>query len=144
MKLKYLKKNYFKVDKMTENIHCLILKYTATLDEEIVAKRCFVLNKYYSEKFKSKPINEIELQDETPDITNTGDPEWVIGKLELIENISEKFYNDIKRFALSDDEAEIINLIDKDDNQSVKLCRIDMMRENFRRKKEKMRSENNK
>lgn len=128
---------------MTENIECLILKYTATKskrhkwdDEEIIARRCFVLNKYYSEKFRLNPINEIELQSEIPDITNTGDPEWVIGKLEFIENISEKLYDDIKRLNLSDDEEEITKLIDKV-NESVTLCRIDMMREKFKREKEK-------
>ena len=128
---------------MTENIECLILKYTATKskrhkwdDEEIVARRCFVLNKYYSEKFRLNPINEIELQSEISDITNIGDPEWVIGKLEFIENISEKLYDDIKRLNLSDDEEEITKLIDKV-NESVTLCRIDMMREKFKREKEK-------
>ena len=128
---------------MTENIECLILKYTATKSkrhkwdyEEIIARRCFVLNKYYSEKFRLNPINEIELQSEIPDITNTGDSEWVIGKLEFIENISEKLYDDIKRLNLSDDEEEITKLIDKV-NESVTLCRIDMMREKFKREKEK-------
>jgi len=128
---------------MTENIECLILKYTATKskrhkwdDEEIIARRCFVLNKYYSEKFRLNPINEIELQSEISDITNIGDPEWVIGKLEFIENISEKLYDDIKRLNLSDDEEEITKLIDKV-NESVTLCRIDMMREKFKREKEK-------
>lgn len=122
---------------------CLILKYTATGNKwdnkEIIARRCFVLNKYYSEKFRLNPINEIELQSKTPDITNTGDPEWVIGKLEFIENISEQLYDDIKRFNLSDNETEITKLIDKNDNQNVTLCRIDMMREQFRKEKEKIR-----
>ena len=84
---------------MTENIECLILKYTATKskrhkwdDEEIIARRCFVLNKYYSEKFRLNPINEIELQSEISDITNIGDPEWVIGKLEFIENSVELIF----------------------------------------------------
>jgi hypothetical protein len=105
---------------MTENIECLILKYTATKikrhkwdDEEILARRCFVLNKYYSEKFRLNPINEIELLSEIPDITNTGDPEWVIAKLEFIGNISDKLYDDIKRLDLSDDEEEITKLINK-------------------------------
>jgi len=96
-----------------------------------------VLNKYYSEKFRLNPINEIELQSEISDITNIGDPEWVIGKLEFIENISEKLYDDIKRLNLSDDEEEITKLIDKV-NESVTLCRIDMMREKFKREKEKI------
>jgi hypothetical protein len=129
---------------MTENTECLILKYTATKSkrhkwdyEEIIASRCFVLNKYYSEKFRLNPINEIELQSEIPDITNTGDSEWVIGKLEFIENISEKLYDDIKRFNLSDNEEEITKLINKV-NESVALCRIDMMREKFKREKEKI------
>jgi len=108
---------------MTETFDCLILKYVATRinwnKKEIIAKRSFVLNKHYSEKFKLNPVTEIEIDSDIPAMTETDNPELVIAQLVYMEDISENSYNCIARFDLSDDETELLKIIDE--NELTKL-----------------------
>lgn len=95
---------------MQEKNNCLIIKYSAIhgkYDNE--EKRCFVLDEIYSNKFKSKPINEIEISYPT---SGGYDIDYVNAKLYFMEEITKKTYNEIKRLDLVDDENEIIELFD--------------------------------
>ena len=88
---------------------CLILKYKGFYgndDEEI--ERCIILNENYSKKFHLTPINEISISYNT---SGGYDCEYTNAKLYLIEKISRKTYDEIKRLNLAKEGDEIIALL---------------------------------
>jgi hypothetical protein len=95
---------------MEEEKNCIIIKYCAEIEgksDEI--DRCFVLNEFYSKKFKKSPINELEV---SYPISNGYDCEYVVAKLYFVEAISKHTHDEIKRLFLADDEKEdIIDLL---------------------------------
>ena len=93
---------------MEEEKNCLIIKYSAEMDNGDEHERCFVLNELYSNKFKMNPINEITI---TYSTAGGYDYEETIAKLYFIETISRNTYNEIKRLFLADGEDEIIDLL---------------------------------
>ena len=93
---------------MEEEKNCLIIKYSAEMDNDEEEERCFVLNELYSNKFKMNPINEITI---TYSTAGGYDYEETIAKLYFKETISKNTYNEIKRLFLADGEDEIIDLL---------------------------------
>ena len=93
---------------MEDEKNCLIIKYSAEMDNGDEHERCFVLNELYSKKFKINPINEITIRYST---SYGYDSDETIAKLYFVEAISKNTYNEIKRLFLADGEDEIINLL---------------------------------
>ena len=94
---------------MTENKNCLIVKYEATHGKwDETEERCFVLNEINSNKFHLHPINEIEISYST---AGGYDCEYVVAKLYFIETISRKTYDELKRLNMTDDEDEIVSIL---------------------------------
>jgi len=95
---------------MEEEKNCLLIKYRLERDDDDL-ERCFVLNEFYSKKFKIRPINEIEVSYST---SRGYDCEYDTAKIYFIEAISTYTYNEIKRLFLVDDEKEyILNELNK-------------------------------
>jgi hypothetical protein len=90
---------------MEEEKNCLLIKYRLERDDNDDLERCFVLNEFYSKKFKIRPINKIEVSYPT---CIGYDNEYAIAKLYFIEAISTYTYNEIKRLFLVDDEKDYI------------------------------------
>ena len=88
---------------MEEN-NCIIIKYRAEI-ENYEEKRCFVLDEFYSKKFKKSPINELKV---SYPISNGYDNEYTVAKLYFIEAISRHTHDEIKRLFLADNEKEDI------------------------------------
>ena len=96
---------------MEEN-NCIIIKYRAEI-ENYEEKRCFVLDEFYSKKFKKSPINELKV---SYPISNGYDHEYTVAKLYFIETISRHTHNEIKRLFLADNEKEdIIDILNNMD-----------------------------
>ena len=93
-----------------EEHNCLIIKYRAEMDNGDEHERCFVLNEYYSKKFKINPINEITISYST---SYGYDNDETIANLYFVETISKNTYNEIIRLSLADDENpdEVIDLL---------------------------------
>ncbi len=88
--------------------NCLIIKYRAEMSNGDDHKRFFVLNEFYSNKFKINPINEITITYSTSGGYNSDE---TIGELYFVETISKNTYNEIKRLSLAEGEDDIIDLL---------------------------------
>ena len=99
---------------MEEENNCIIIKYRAEIenDEE---ERCFVLDEFYSKKFKKSPINELTV---SYPISNGYDHEYTVAKLYFIEAISRHTHDEIKRLFLADNEKEdIIDILNNKEEE---------------------------
>jgi hypothetical protein len=103
---------------MEEENNCIIIKYSAEI-KNYEEKRCFVLDEFYSKKFKKSPINELTV---SYPISGGYDNEYTVAKLYFIEAISRHTHNEIKRLFLADNEKEyIIELLNNRDLKCKKV-----------------------
>jgi hypothetical protein len=84
-----------------EEHKCLLIKYCFELSDGNELDIRFVLNEFYSSKFKMRPVNQIEIIYTT--CLGYGN-DFGMAKLYFVEPISIQTYNEIKRLSLAHDE----------------------------------------
>jgi len=90
----------------------LMVKYEATYGKwGDTIRKCYVLNKKYTKKFKLNPINELIVNYPT---AGGYDSDSTTAKIYFQEKITKNTYDAVKHLSLVDDENEITTLLDNE------------------------------